>query len=1110
MTDYRDTVFLPATPFPMRGDLPRREPEILARWEAMGLWRRLGGQASGEQASGEQALGGQAAGHPQFVLHDGPIYANGHLHIGHALNRILKDVVLRAHRMAGFAAGFIPGWDCHGLPIEWKVEEEYRRTGRDKDAVPVLQFRAECRAYAQHWLDVQTAEFRRLGVMADWEGRYATMDPGAEAAIAGEIGKFLLDGSLYRGLRPVMWSVVEKTALAEAEIEYHDHTSETVWVRFPILAGPLAGTSAVIWTTTPWTMPGNRALAAGPAIDYAQIRVGSVAEGSLAVPGETLLVALALVPEVCAAVGIATHHVLQVVHGADLAGTLCAHPLRGQGYDHDAPILLGDFVTTEQGSGLVHQAPAHGEEDFALCRAHGIEVPETVGESGLYEPWVPLFAGGHVFKAAGPVGAAMEAAGGLLGRGTLRHSYPHSWRSKAPLIYRATPQWFIRMDGPEHIRARALAALEDTAFVPAGGRNRLASMVAGRPDWCISRQRAWGVPIPVFVHRASGEPLRDPAVIARVVEAFAAEGADAWFASPPGRFLGPERDPAEYDQVTDIVDVWFESGCTHGFALAGRGQPWPADLYLEGSDQHRGWFQHSLLEAIGTRGAAPFRAVLTHGFVLDEAGRKMSKSLGNVTAPQEVTDKLGADILRLWVMNADTTEDLRIGPEILKQQAELYRRLRNTLRWLLGSLDGWDDAEGVPDAALPELERWVLHRLAELDARLRTAIATHEWTGVYPDIHAFCAADLSAFYFDVRKDVLYCDPLSSPRRRAARTVLDRLHRCLATWLAPVLAFTAEEAWTARFGEDGSVHLQAFPTVPAGWRDDALAARIAAQRGRPRRGHGGAGGGAGGQGDRLLAASRGHAARRDASTAGRRGLGGVRHRQPGDPRPGADGGACARREMRPLLAGAARGRVRPRPPVALPALRRRGALRPHPGRGRSGVMRPLTRLGLLALAVVLAADQASKWWVLEGLHLPELGRGRFAAGAEPDHGVELRRHLRAVPRRRAVGGAAAGGGGGGDRGGAGRVAAPGGKPAGGGVAGRHRRRRGRQRAGPSPLRRRGRFHPPACRRLELLRLQRGRQRHRVRRGGAGAGRPAYPTGGAGWCCGRVSFGVIEAL
>ena len=821
MADYRDTIFLPTTSFPMRGDLPKREPEILARWERTGLWQR-------QQAAG--------AGRPSFVLHDGPIFSNGHLHIGHALNRILKDVIMRAHRMAGFDVGYIPGWDCHGLPIEWKIEEEYRSTGRDKDAVPVLDFRAECRAYSQGWLDIQTAEFKRLGVTGDWAGRYATMDYASEAAIAAEIGKFLLNGALYRGLRPVMWSTVEKTALAEAEVEYHDHRSDTVWVRFPIVTGPLAGTAAVIWTTTPWTMPGNRALAAGATIDYAQLRIDSVQDGSLARPGETILVALDLAGAVCEAVGVATHHVLQVVSGASLEGTLCAHPWRGVaaaegGYDDDRPILLGDFVTTEQGSGLVHMAPAHGEEDFALCRAHGIAVPESVAEDGRYAPSVPLFAGLHVFKAAGPVGAALEAAGGLLGRGVLMHSYPHSWRSKAPLIYRATPQWFIRMDGPEQIRARALAAIDATAFVPPQGRNRIASMVAGRPDWCISRQRAWGVPIAVFVDRATGEPLRDPAVVARIAEVFAAEGADAWFASPPARFLGEGRDPAGFEQVTDIVDVWFESGSTHGFALADRGLPWPADLYLEGSDQHRGWFQSSLLEAIGTRGAAPFKAVVTHGFVLDEAGRKMSKSLGNVTAPQAVSDKYGADILRLWVMTADTTEDLRIGPEILKQQAELYRRLRNTLRWLLGSLAGWTEAERVDLAAMPELERWVLHRLAELDARVRRALQTHDWTGVYPELHSFCSADLSAFYFDVRKDALYCDRPDGILRRSARAVLDQLHRCLTVWLAPVLVFTAEEAWAARFGdgEADSVHLQAWPTIPAEWHDPALGARMAALR-----------------------------------------------------------------------------------------------------------------------------------------------------------------------------------------------------------------------------------------------------------------------------------------
>ncbi len=811
--DYRDTVFLPQTSFPMRGDLPKKEPEILARWDAIGLWTQLRETARGR---------------PVFMLHDGPPYANGNIHIGTALNKILKDMVNRSRQMAGYDANYIPGWDCHGLPIEWKIEEQYRAAGRDKDAVPVLQFRAECRAYAAHWMEVQRQEFRRLGVEGGYAERYATMDRESEAAIAAEVCKFLLNGALFRGLRPVLWSPVEKTALAEAEVEYHDHTSTQIWVRFPIIGASvpgLAGAAVAIWTTTPWTIPGNRAIAAGAEFDYALIHVDGVMETSSVRVGDRLLVALALLPQFLSETKIATHHLVRVLKGTELAGTLCAHPLRGRGYDHDVPLLLGDFVTTEAGTGFVHVAPGHGEEDFDLGRAHGLEIPETVGDDGRFNAWVPLFAGLHVYKADGPVAAALAEAGALLARGKLVHSYPHSWRSKAPLIFRATPQWFIRMDGePQRIRERALEAIAKTVFVPESGRNRLAGMVVARPDWCISRQRAWGVPLPIFVEKRSGEPLRDPAVVARIVEAFTVEGSDAWFASPPSRFLGKERNPDDYEQVKDIVEVWFESGSTHAFVLEARGLPWPADLYLEGSDQHRGWFQSSLLEAVGTRGRAPFNAVLTHGFVLDEQGRKMSKSLGNVIAPQEVADRYGADILRLWVAMSDTADDLRIGPEILKQQAELYRRLRNTLRWLLGSLAGFAEAERVPVAEMPELERWVLHRLAELDRRIRAAVHSYDWTGVYPELHNFCATDLSAFYFDIRKDAIYCDRPDSARRRAARTVLDHLHRCLTTWLAPVLCFTAEEAWCARFGEQDSVHLQLFPTLSAAWRDDALAAK----------------------------------------------------------------------------------------------------------------------------------------------------------------------------------------------------------------------------------------------------------------------------------------------
>ncbi len=814
--DYRDTVFLPTTSFPMRGDLPRREPAFLERWERLALWRRL------RQAS---------AGRPKFVLHDGPPYANGHIHIGTALNKILKDVINRAKQMAGFDANYVPGWDCHGLPIEWRIEEQYRAAGRDKDAVDVLAFRAECRAYAAHWMGVQAEEFRRLGVAGDWAGRYATMDFRSEAIIAGEIGRFLLNGALYRGAKPVLWSPVEKTALADAEVEYHDHTSTTVRVRFPILSAPaedLRGASVVIWTTTPWTLPGNRAVAYGEEIDYALVVVETVSEGSLARPGEHLLVALPLLPDTLAEAGIGQHIVRRVLKGRELAGTVCAHPLRGRGYDFDVPLLPAEFVTTDQGTGFVHIAPGHGEDDWELGLRHGLPVPETVGPDGTFLAHVACFAGVHVYRAADPVCAALTQAGTLLSRSKLVHAYPHSWRSKAPLIFRTTPQWFIRIDGETAIRHKALAAIEATRFIPPQGQNRLRAMIASRPDWCISRQRAWGVPIAIFVDRRSGEPLRDPAVVERIVAIFEKEGSDAWWTRPASDFLGPGRNPADYEQVFDIVDVWFESGSTHAFVLEGNSAlAWPADLYLEGSDQHRGWFHSSLLESCGTRGQAPYRAVLTHGFVVDEQGRKMSKSLGNTVSPQEVIAEYGADILRLWVMASDYTEDLRIGPEILKQQAELYRRIRNTLRWILGGLDGFVEAERVPLDEMPDLERWVLHRLAELDARVRDAAETFAWTGVFAELHAFCAADLSAFYFDIRKDALYCDRADSSRRRACRTVLDQLHRCLTTWLAPLLVFTAEEAWLARFpSEDGSVHLETFPKIPSTWRNEALAKRMA--------------------------------------------------------------------------------------------------------------------------------------------------------------------------------------------------------------------------------------------------------------------------------------------
>jgi len=819
--DYKNTIHLPRTDFPMKAGLPKREPEILARWEKMGLWRRLREDSAGRE---------------KFILHDGPPYANGHLHIGHALNKILKDVINRSQQMLGKDANYVPGWDCHGLPIEWKIEEQYREAGKDKDAVPIVEFRKECRDFAAHWIGVQRAEFERLGVVGDWENPYTTMACAAEAQIAREIGKFLMNGSLYKGAKPVLWSVVEKTALAEAEVEYHDHTSTTIWVKFPVVkaADPaLDGAAVVIWTTTPWTIPGNRAIACDQDFDYLVIEVTEAAEGSQAAVGEKLVVAAALLGQVVQETGIASHKVLTTLKGEAVAGTVCRHPLADNGYgDFEVPVLKADFVTDDTGTGFVHIAPGHGADDFILGQANGIEAPQTVGEDGRFYDHVPLFAGLAVYTGEGKTGPANKAvvealreSGNLLVSGRLRHQYPHSWRSKAPLIFRNTSQWFISMEATG-LRATALQAIRETAFYPPSGQARLYSMIETRPDWCVSRQRAWGVPIPVFVHKETGEPLRDQGVVDRIADAFEAEGADAWFASEPARFLGKDYGADDYEQVTDVVDVWFDSGSTHAFVLEARDDlDWPASLYLEGSDQHRGWFHSSLLESCGTRGRAPYEGVLTHGFVMAEDGRKMSKSLGNIVSPQDVTKQYGAETLRLWVVASDYSEDLRIGPEIIKRLTDMYRRLRNTLRYLLGNLDGFDAAERVAAADMPELERWVLHRLWELDTVVRKGCKEYDFHRLFRELHDFCAVDLSAFYFDIRKDSLYCDAVTDMRRRAARTLLDELFSYLTAWLAPITCFTAEEAWLCRNpGDEESVHLRTFPEVPAQWRDDGLAAK----------------------------------------------------------------------------------------------------------------------------------------------------------------------------------------------------------------------------------------------------------------------------------------------
>lgn len=844
--DYSKTLYLPRTDFPMRAGLPEKEPQLVKRWQEMNLYRRLREDSRGR---------------PLYVLHDGPPYANGNIHIGHALNKILKDIINRSFQMRGRDANYVPGWDCHGLPIEWKIEEQYRAKGRNKDEVPVNEFRKECRDFAAHWIKVQTEEFRRLGVEGDFDKPYTTMNFHAEARIAGELLKFAMSGQLYRGSKPVMWSVVERTALAEAEVEYQDYESDTVWVKFPVAPGHdgLAGACVVIWTTTPWTIPGNRAVSFSPRIAYGLYEVTAAENDFGPRAGEKLVFADALAEESFAKAKLGYRRVRDV--SADELGSLTlAHPLAGwrpvappdgavgqAPYAFPVPMLAGDHVTDDAGTGFVHTAPGHGREDFdawtdhaAGLRAKGVDtrIPFTVDDAGFFTSDAPGFGpdrpGGaaRVIDDSGKKGDANKAVidalierNMLFARGRMRHSYPHSWRSKKPVIFRNTPQWFVYMDKElgdgTTLRSRALAAIDATRFVPAGGQTRLRSMIEERPDWVLSRQRAWGVPIAVFADD-NGDVLNDEAVNRRIIEAFEEEGADAWFADGAReRFLG-SRANEPWKQVRDILDVWFDSGSTHSFTLEDRPDlKWPADVYLEGSDQHRGWFHSSLLESCGTRGRAPYEAVITHGFTMDEEGRKMSKSLGNTVVPQDVIKQSGADILRLWVATTDYWEDQRLGKNILQTNIDAYRKLRNTLRWMLGTL-AHDEGESVAPADMPELERLMLSRLAELDELVRSGYDAFDFKRVAKALLDFMVVDLSAFYFDIRKDALYCDAPSSVRRKASVEVVRHLFECLVKWWAPMLPFTTEEAWLDRHANSQSVHLEQFPAVPAAWRDEALA------------------------------------------------------------------------------------------------------------------------------------------------------------------------------------------------------------------------------------------------------------------------------------------------
>lgn len=813
--DYKDTVFLPKTQFSMKANLAVREKDFLAYWQKIDIYKTLREQSKGLK---------------KFILHWGPPYANGHMHSGHALTYILKDLVNKTYQMAGFDAPLVPGWDCHGLPIELKVEEQYKAHNQRKEDVDVFEYIESCRAYANKWINIQSEEIQRFGIIANWKNPYITMDFKSEAKIAAELGKFLMNGGLYRGLKPVMWSVVEKTALAEAEVEYHDHTSDAIFVAFPIVkpsVDTLKNAYAVIWTTTPWTLPGNRAIAYGRDHAYTVIEVLT---GTELVPnGMQLLIAKDLVTDVVTALGIENYGIIGHVNGENLKGTVCHHPWHGKGYDFDVPMLPGEHVTTEAGTGLVHTAPGHGIEDFAVGQEFGIEVPETVQGDGVYYAHVPLFAGKHIFKVGVDVLAVLKEVGALLQATKLVHSYPHSWRSKAPLIYRATSQWFISMDTND-LRKKAMQEIDRVEWFPSTGKNRISAMVTNRPDWCLSRQRTWGVPITVFVHKATGEALRNEAVHQRIVDAISKEGIAAWRKYDNAYFLGSDYSADDFEKATDILDVWFDSACTHVFTLEDASDMgWPADMYFEGSDQHRGWFQTSLLQSCGTRGRAPFRQVVTHGFVLDEKGYKMSKSQGNGIEPAQVIESMGADMLRLWAASSDYTDDVRIGKEILKHHEDVYRRFRNTLRYLLGALSGYDPKNEVIYEELPNLEQWVLHRLKELEKSHQKLFKTYDFADFYSELHSFCAMDLSAFYFDIRKDTLYCDAPNGQQRLAALTVMHHAFMHLVHWLAPVLSFTAEEAWHAYqdCGENetpGSIHTRCFPEAPRQWDNPSIAAK----------------------------------------------------------------------------------------------------------------------------------------------------------------------------------------------------------------------------------------------------------------------------------------------
>ena len=804
----KDQINLPKTAFSMKANLPIREPEILKLWEKIDLSKELRDSRNGKE---------------KFVLHDGPPYANGNIHMGTALNKILKDIIVKFHQMDGKDSVYVPGWDCHGLPIEWKIEEQYKKNKKNKSEVPIVEFRKECRSFAEKWIEVHKDQFKRLGVIGDWENYYSTMSFEAEAQIVRELVKFLKEGSLYRGFKPVLWSTVEKTALADAEVEYQDHKSDTIYACFPVKFSnikEIENSSVVIWTTTPWTIPANRALAYNESLDYILVQINDDGEFK----NRKIIIAEALLESVVNECRIKDYKNLRKFKGKDFKNTICNHPFLDLGFDYDIPMLEARFVTTEQGTGIVHCAPSHGPDDFNLCLNNGIKAIETVDGDGKYTKNVSLFEGIHIFKANPIVIEKLKEQKKLLINGQLTHSYPHSWRSKAPLVHRATPQWFISMESHK-LRDKALKAIDETTFYPSKGKERLKSMIKTRPDWCVSRQRVWGVPLPIFINKNSKEILIDDEVFETIAKIYEKEGSDCWFSDDPQKFLGKKYKSSDFEKLSDIVEVWFDSGSTHSFVLEKRKDlKWPASMYLEGSDQHRGWFHSSLLESCGTRGKAPFESILSHGFVVDGKGLKMSKSLGNVIAPEDILKKYGADILRIWVASSNYAEDLRIDYSILDQHSESYRKIRNTFRYLLGNLnDNFEEMnyENIKIDQFPELEQFMLHKIYSLNLKFRKSFQDYDFHNLYKELLNFCTVDLSAFYFDIRKDVLYCDPKDSKKRKSTLVLLNIILNSLLKWFAPILSFTTEEIYQLISKRNKSIHLEKFINFPKKFENNEL-------------------------------------------------------------------------------------------------------------------------------------------------------------------------------------------------------------------------------------------------------------------------------------------------